>query len=319
MSSRTSFLVGLSLASAATLALAGCSATASDSSDAAGSSDTVAIVASTNVYGDLAAQVGGDLVSVTSIIDSPDKDPHEYEADARTQLALSKAQIVIENGGGYDDFVDTMLSASDNSDATVLNAVDISGYDTEPAEGEFNEHVWYDFPTVEKVVDEIAAELGSIDSANADTYTANAATLKTSIDALEAKEAELKTSYAGAGVAITEPVPLYVLDAIGLVNETPDEFSEAIEEDTDVAPTVLEETLALFSDKKVSLLAYNEQTTGAQTEAVLDAAKSASIAVVPVTETLPDGSDYITWMTANLDAIGEALASVDATAAPATK
>ncbi len=292
---------------AATLALAGCSSSPSSSSSPS-ASGPIAVVASTNVWGDIASTIGGDHVKVTSIIDDPDKDPHEYEADAQNQLSLSRAAIVIENGGGYDDFMDTMLKAAKNTSAVTLNAVDISGKKASGGD-ELNEHVWYDFPTVEKVIDKIEDAYAKIDAKDADDFSSNADQLKGKIDALEQKEADLKSSYAGDGVSITEPVPLYMLDAIGLDNKTPEDFSEAIENDTDVAPTVLQQTLALYSDHEVKLLAYNEQTTGPQTQAVLDAAKQNGIAVVPVTETLPKGKDYVTWMTDNLDAIATALAS----------
>ena len=98
------------------------------------------MVASTNVYGDIVKTIGGPAVAVTSIIDNPEKDPHEYEADARTQLALSKAQLVIENGGGYDDFMDTMVKSA-RAKPTVINVADVSGRNQHPADGEFNEHL----------------------------------------------------------------------------------------------------------------------------------------------------------------------------------
>lgn len=318
----------LSCAAVAAAALAGCSGTPGDSSSSAtdastdatsagsgaassdgsasSSSDPIRVVASTNVWGDLAAAVGGDAVTVTSIIDDPDRDPHEYEADARNQLALSDADVVIENGGGYDDFMDTMLGASDNAGAVVINAVEVSGKEAAGGE-ELNEHVWYDFPTVQAVIDDIESSYAQLDPDAASTFSANAEDLRSRIDALITREGELERTYAGESVAITEPVPLYLLEAIGLVNATPDAFSEAIEEDTDVAPAVLQETLALFSSKAVSLLAYNEQTTGPQTEAVLAAANENGIPVVPVTETLPSGTDYVGWMSDNLDAIAAAL------------
>lgn len=293
--------------------LAACSSGSSEGSsgsDAGGASDggtgRTTVVASTNVWGDIASVVGGDHVEVTSLISNPDADPHEYEASTRNQLALSKAAVVLENGGGYDDFMERMLTSAKNTSATVLNAVDISGLTATDGE-ELNEHVWYDFPTVQKVVDAIAQALGKADAAHADTFTANATALKAEIDALIGTEAELKTAHAGKGVAITEPVPLYMLDAIGLVNRTPAEFSEAIEEGNDVPADVLRETVALFDDKAVDLLAYNEQTSGPQTEAVLKAAQDNGIPEVGVTETLPKGKDYLTWMQANLDAIGGAL------------
>lgn len=294
-------------AAALLLGLTACSGSAGPAapaaSDAAG---TVTVVASTNVYGDIVKTIGGDAVEVTSIIDDPSQDPHEYTANARTQLALSKAQLVVENGGGYDDFVATMLSAT-TAKPRVLNVADVSGYDQEPAEGEFNEHLWYDFPTMVKLTDQVQQDLAAIAPDRAETFRTNAAAFTTKLQGLEKSEETLASEHRGTGVAITEPVPLYLLDASGMVNRTPEEFSEAIEEGSDVPPAVLQETVALFSDKKVGLLAYNEQTTGPQTEAVLAAAKSAGVPVVGMTETLPAGLDYVGWMQRNLDAVGGAL------------
>jgi zinc/manganese transport system substrate-binding protein len=285
------------------------SATSGSSASSGATGAPIPIVASTNVYGDIASQIGGSAVAVTSIIDDPDKDPHEYQADAQNQLALSKARIVIENGGGYDDFVDTMLSSANNSSATVLNAANISGIDQKPADGEFNEHVWYDMPTVSKVVDQLTDALKTADPADAAIFTANAAAFQAKLDTIEATEAATKAESAGKGAAITEPVPLYMLTAMGLTNKTPEAFSEAIEEGTDVAPDVLSQTLALFSSNSVDVLAYNSQTSGPQTEAVLTAAKAAGVPVVPVTETLPAGDDFISWMTGNVNAITAAVSS----------
>ncbi|MEO6115128.1 MAG: zinc ABC transporter substrate-binding protein, partial [Pseudolysinimonas sp.] len=136
-------LVALATAAAVGIALAGCSGSAYD--PPAG----IQVVASTNVYGSLASTIGGAQATVTSIIDDPAKDPHEYQADARTQLAVSRAQVVIENGGGYDDFVDTMVAASPNTRVELINAVKLSGYDSSAAG--FNEHMFYDYATMGKV------------------------------------------------------------------------------------------------------------------------------------------------------------------------
>ena len=275
-----------------------------------GASKVVSVVASTDVWGDVVKQVAGDLagtkVQITSIITDPDADPHSYEANTQNQLALSKASLVVENGGGYDDFVDTMLKTANNSSVTVLDAVDISGKKAAGGE-ELNEHVWYDFPTVQKVATRIEAALEKADPDDAGTFQSNLSAFDQKLTAMEGTESKIKAAHAGAGVAITEPVPLYMLEASGLKNLTPGDFSEAIEEGTDVSPAVLKQTEDLFTDKKVKLLAYNEQTSGPETEAVLKAAKSNDIAVVPVTETLPAGTDYLTWMQGNLAAIEKAL------------
>lgn len=275
-------------------------------SSPAGASAPVGVVASTNVYGDIAKTVGGSEVRVTSIINNPDKDPHEYQADAQTRLALSKAQLVIENGGGYDDFVDAMLESA-SSMPTVINVADLSGRNRQPAGAEFNEHVWYDFTTVKKLTTQLATDLSAAAPAQAATIKANAEAFNSRLTKLQQQEAAIKAEHAGDPVAITEPVPLYLLQAAGMVNKTPGKFSEAIEEDTDAPPAILKQTEDLFDKHQVRLLAYNEQTTGPQTEAVLAAAKRNNIPVVPVTETLPAGQTYVSWMQANLDAVSAAL------------
>ncbi|MEW2134705.1 metal ABC transporter solute-binding protein, Zn/Mn family [Streptomyces sp. NPDC005435] len=310
MSTFSSRHVTLLVAGASLALVAGCGNSSDTKSDGKGTtapegSSKVTVVASTNVYGDIAQQIGGDKVDVTSIISDPAQDPHSYEASTQNQLALSKAKLVIENGGGYDDFIDRMLKSSKSS-AEVINAVDVSGK-TAPKGGELNEHVWYDFPTTAKIADRIAASLGKADPTDAAAFTGNAKAFKAKLQPLEAKEAQIKKAHAGDGIAITEPVPLYLTGASGLVNRTPEDFSEAIEEGDDVSPKVLHDTLALFTGKKVEALVYNEQTSGPETEKVKAAAKEAGIAIVPVTETLPRGMDYVGWMTSNVDALAHAL------------
>jgi zinc/manganese transport system substrate-binding protein len=307
------------LATASVLAaagLAGCAAGPTADDDG-----RVSIVASTNVYGDIAAQIAGDAADVTSIITSAAQDPHSYEASAQDQLAIADADLVIHNGGGYDSFIDTLLDASGNDDVEVLDAVEISGLapeddDHADEEGDdhghiegFNEHVWYSFHSIEAVAHEIAEHLGDLDTANAATYDANYAEFAAGLEALEERAQELHDGFEGTGVAVTEPVPAYLLAELGLDDLTPEEFSEAIEEGADVPPLALDDTLQLIADGAVALVAYNEQTAGAETERVRAAAEAAGIPVVSFTETLPDGADYLSWMTDNLEAVASALSS----------
>lgn len=315
----------------AALALAGCATTAAQPSASTG----VKIVASTNVYGDIAKQIGGEHVDVISIIDSPDKDPHDYAATPRDQLAVSEAALVIENGGHYDEYIDRLLSTADNAGVVVLNAVDISGledHSTETpeaseasatdeaahddaahddhgvaAEASFNEHVWYDVTTMGLVGARIATELSTLDPANAAVYEANAASFATAIDGLKAKEASMHTTMDGRGVAVTEPVPLYLLQSLGFSNMTPEAFTAAVELGTDASPQVLAETKALLSSGAVQLLVYNEQTAGPQTDALMAEATAMNVPMIGVTETLPAGQTYIAWMDGYLDAINSAL------------
>jgi len=270
----------------AALALAGCATTPTTDDG------TVKVVASTNVYGSITSALGGDLVTVTSLIDSAAQDPHSFEASAQNQLAIAKADLVIENGGGYDDFVDTLLDASSTT-AVVINAADVVNL----PEGT-NEHLWYSFSDIQTVATTIADQLSALDAANAETYAANLADFTGQVSALADQVAGLGD---GKTAAITEPVPLYLLEQAGFENATPDEFSEAIEEGTDVPPAVLAETLDGIGS--VALLAYNSQTASPETEQVRAAAEKAGVPVVEFTETLPDGEDYISWMTSNVAAL----------------
>ncbi|GAA0295318.1 metal ABC transporter solute-binding protein, Zn/Mn family [Kineococcus aurantiacus] len=308
MPSRRSCLA-LVTALSATLALGACgdgdSAATPGGAGASSGSGTLSVVASTNVYGSIARSIAGDAATVTSIIDDPSADPHSYEANTRTQLELSRATVVIENGGGYDDFVDTMLDAA-GSDPTVLNAVDVSGLQG-PEGSEFNEHVWYDTATVRKVAQQLEQALAEAAPDDAATFAANLETFEAGLDTLDQRIEAARATTQGLPVAITEPVPGYLLEALGTTDATPEEFSEAVEEETDVPVDVLQQTLALFTDHRVRALVYNEQTTSAQTEQVLQAARDNGIPQVPVTETLPEGEDYTTWMTGNVDAIATAL------------
>lgn len=266
----------------------------------------IPVVASTDVYGDIVERIGADRVDVVSIISDPAQDPHSYEASTRTQLELSKAKVVVENGGGYDDFIDRMLRSSDNSSADVINAVDVSGK-AAPAGGQLNEHVWYDLPTMGRLADRIAAALARVEPADTDTFRENAKEFRDELANLRARTDRIKAEHAGTPVAVTEPVPLYLTEACGLVNRTPAAFSEAVEEGDEVSPRTLRETLALFTGGNVEALVHNDQTAGPQTEKVKKAAEDHRIPVVSVTETLPAGQDYIGWMTANVDALHGAL------------
>ncbi|MCU1425367.1 MAG: transporter substrate-binding protein [Microbacteriaceae bacterium] len=309
------------------VALSGCAATPDDAA-----SPGLSVVTSTNVYGSIAESIGGDLVTVTSIITSAAQDPHSYEASAQDRLALSKADLVIENGGGYDPFIDTLLGEA--SDTPVLIATEVSGLldaaggehehdahsDAESGDSEagsaqdghdhiegFNEHVWYSPHGMLHVAHELAQQLGELDPHNAAAFEANYELFAADIAAIEAKAEAMHPVTASRGVAVPEPVPVFLLAAAGPTNETPAEFSEAIEEGTDVAPAALRETLALFGSGSVALLAYNGQTASPETERVRARAEENGVPVVEFTETMPEGADYVGWMTDNIGTISQAL------------
>lgn len=324
------------LVAAASLALAGCAGTSSPA--ASGSDDgKISVVASTNVYGSLAAEVGGDAVEVTSIVTSLAQDPHSYEASARDQLTVSQADLVIENGGGYDSFLDGLIESS-GSTAPVLTAVEFS-HDFPGAEGHddhadehaadedaaddhdhghdheghdhiegFNEHVWYDPHTIAHLVEDIAHELGELDAANADTFEANAQALIERIDGLETSLDTIAAAHQGEKIFVTEPVPLYLAAAAGLDNATPAAFSEAVEEGQDVPPATLLEAQQILRSGDVRIVIVNAQTGGAETTEITTLAGELNIPVLEFTELMPDGLDYVGWMQQNIDEISGALA-----------
>lgn len=267
--------------------------------------DRIDVVSSLAVWGDVAERIGGDAVNVTSIIDSPDKDPHEYEATSRDQLTLSKAQVVIENGGGFDDFVTRMLDSSSPDDVNLLSVADITkvGQDDE----ERNEHFWYSHTATKEVAAEVKAELTRLMPDKADMFATNFSDFDKEMDAMIARTSDLSDRHSGAPIGITEPLAYYLEQAIGLENRTDSRLSEAMEEGDDVSPGLMLATLKLYESSAVDALVYKEQRVGAQNEQILDAAESNGIPVVYVQEAFQPGDDYVTWMNGILDDFETAL------------
>jgi ABC-type Zn uptake system ZnuABC Zn-binding protein ZnuA len=301
------------------LALTACAPTAGSSRGTA-NDGVIDVVASTSVYGDIVTSIGGDKVRVSSIINRTSQDPHSYEVSTQDKLVVSKAELVVENGGGYDTFIDTLATETGLDHGNVINAVDASGLTTEsPAAATpdssghthehagLNEHVWYSLPAMSRLAEAVADKLGSLEPASAETFRANAAAFKASLGRLETRLGAIKSSEGHVPVAVTEPVPLYLLEDAGLENETPAEYMAAIEEDADVPPAVLKATVGLVSSRGVRLLAYNTQTEGPQTAVLKKAAETAGVPVVDFSETLPAGQSYVQWMSANVESISKAL------------
>ncbi len=291
--------LGLGALAVSALALSGCAAPVSNSTD----DGVLKVVASTSVYGNIAEQIAGGRAEVVSIVSSAAQDPHSYEASAQDQLTISQADLIIENGGGYDPFIDTLIAGS-GSTAVVINASEVSGL----IEGG-NEHVWYSLSDVTKVAGTIAAELSELDSANAEEYNANYDAFAAEIAELQEQATAVRATAAGGIAAVTELIAVYLLEEIGLVNETPADFTEAIEEGADVSPSALQAVLTLIASGRVVVLAYNSQTESPETERVREAAEAAGVPVVSFLETLPEGSDYVSWQKANLEALAAALGS----------
>lgn len=304
-------------AAALTLTLAACG----DAGPAA-EDGKISVVASTNVWGSVAEAVGGDRVNVNSLIADTAGDPHAHPDKPEDATAIARADLAVYNGGGYDEFF-TKLVDSAGGDARTIDAFELSGKaaeeehaeepagEEEHAHGAVNEHVWYDLPTVRKVADTIADELGAIDPDGKDTFVANAESFGIELDTITAKAERIGQANPGAKVVATEPVAHYLLEAAGLTDATPPEFSEAIEEETDPPVSVVAETTGLLTGKQVAALINNSQTETPVTNRLKDAASGAGVPVVDVTETLPAGvTGYVGWMTEQVDALAGALNTV---------
>ncbi|GLY68538.1 metal ABC transporter solute-binding protein, Zn/Mn family [Amycolatopsis taiwanensis] len=260
----------------------------------------IGVVTSTDVWGSVVSAVGGDQVSVTSIIHDPSADPHSYETTPGDVVATGQAELTLGNGGGYDDFFTKLTEQAPN--ARKLVAVDIAGT------GEDNEHVWYSFTGVNKVADQVAAQLGQLRPEAAQTFTANANAFKEKVDALGTKAAGIGANHPDAKVLMTEPVPQYLVETAKLTDATPEAFSHAIENETDVPPATLAEVNQLISGKQIQVVLNNEQTVTPTTTQVVNEARQAGLPVVGVTETLPAGAaDYLSWMTGQVDALAGAV------------
>ncbi|AXB45633.1 metal ABC transporter solute-binding protein, Zn/Mn family [Amycolatopsis albispora] len=176
------------------------------------------------------------------------------------------------------------------------------------AHGEVNEHVWYDLPTVGKVADQVATQLGELQPADAATFTANATQFKGKLDELIKQAEQIGTTHPDRKVVATEPIAHYLLDTAKVADATPPEFAKAIEEESEVPAAAQDAMNQLVTGKQVNAVINNAQTTTPVTEQLVNTAKGAGVPVVDVTETLPAGvTDYIAWMTQEVNDLAAAL------------
>ena len=315
----------LALTAVTALLLSGCAATA-PSPEVAEPTEApftgLTVVASTNVWGDVAKSVGGDRVEVVSIIESFSQDPHSYEASARDQLAVNDADLVIANGGGYDSFMDALAAAAgqdniifaylpdelaeEDADAKEDDGHD-HDHDHDHDHSEGNEHVWYDFHVVEDFANRLAAQLASLDPEYSADYSDNLVEFLDQIEILEDRVAQVSATASGAKVISSEPVADYLLIELGLENITPSGFSEAIEEERDVSPKDLLEMQNLLKSGAVSLFVVNPQTGSVQVDGLQKIAQENQTPIVELSELLPPNTRYFEWMDANITLLEAAL------------
>lgn len=284
------------------LSLLGTAALASCLAAGSAAADPIKVVASENFYGDLAQQIGGANVEVTSILTNPDQDPHLFEASASTARNLASAKVVIVNGADYDPWMEKLLSANKapgRKEIVVAKLVHKKSGD--------NPHLWYDPATIQAFAKVFAAELSSVDPAHKAAYAHGAGRLAESLKPLEAKLAEMKEKYAGQPVTASEPVFGYMAQAIGLKMRN-ERFQLAVMNDTEPSASDIAAFENDLKNHKVKVMLYNSQASDSAVQRLVGIARQYNVPVVGVTETKPARENYQEWMLDQLNALDRALA-----------
>jgi zinc/manganese transport system substrate-binding protein len=262
----------------------------------------IPVVAAENFYGDLARQIGGDRVTVISILSNPQQDPHLFEVSPSVVRALAGAQIVLYNGAGYDPWMDNLLKVTPKAGRVVLVAAQIVA--AKPGD---NPHLWYDAKTMPAVAAALTAKLSAVDPAHAADYAARLQAFLASLRPLDEKIAALRASYGGVSVTATEPVFGSMAAALHLtmLNQ---HFQLAVMNNTEPSAAdfaAFERSLRMHS---VRVLFYNKQASDNLVRHLVDLARASNIPVVGVTETCPPGLSYQDWMLDELEQTETALA-----------
>jgi zinc/manganese transport system substrate-binding protein len=274
------------------------------------SAGTIVAVGAENQYADVLSQVGGKYVTVSAVMSNPSTDPHTFEASPRVAQEVGAAQLVVQNGLGYDRFMTTIEDAAPSSSRKVITVQNLLGLPDSTA----NPHLWYKPGTMTVVANAIAADLAAIQPAHASYFKANAAAFGSSLAAWTNALAAFKAKYPNTPVATTEPVADYMLEAAGAGNLTPFAFQLDVMNGTDPSAQDVAAERSLFTQHKVRVLVYNQQVTDSLTESFISLAHTNGVPVVGVYETMPTpGYDYQSWMLAEVHALTEAVANKTST------
>jgi zinc/manganese transport system substrate-binding protein len=304
---RYRFLAAVVPLGVALLASACSSSSPSSASGSSGSSGSkIVAVGAENEYADVLAQVGGKYVQASAIMSNPNTDPHTFEASASVARTVSAAQLVVQNGVGYDTFMNTIENAAPSSSRKVITVQNLLGLPTDTP----NPHLWYKPVTMPAVADAVAADLAALQPSHASYFKANAAAFISSLTAWNNAIAAFKAKYANTPVATTEPVADYMLQAVGADNMTPWALQADIMNGTDPSAQDVATQRSLFTQHKVKVFLYNQQVTDSLTESFITLAQQNGIPVVGVYETMPvPGYDYQSWMLAEVQALQKAVTS----------
>ena len=269
---------------------------------AAAADGKIALVAAENFYGNVAQQIGGARVSVTSILNSPDQDPHLFEVSPSVVRQIAAARIVVYNGADYDPWMRQLLRVTPKSGRVVINAADL----VDKQAGD-NPHIWYDPATMPAVARALAAAFTAADPAHNDDYAARLKNFLASLDPLNEKIAAIRGKYAGVAVTASEPVFGYMAAALKLKMRN-ERFQLAVMNDTEPSARDVAAFEQDLRTHQVRVLFYNKQASDKLIQRLVDLARASNIPVVGVTETCPPGMSYQDWMMSELDDTEKALA-----------
>jgi zinc/manganese transport system substrate-binding protein len=258
-----------------------------------------------NEYANVLSQIGGRYVEVSSILNNPNTDPHTFEASTRVAEDISGAQLIVQNGVGYDTFMNDIEAASTNPRRKVIVVQHVLQLpDSTP-----NPHLWYNPTTMPAVARVMAADLAQIEPVHASYFKARMKAFTASLKPWFNAIAAFKAKYAGTAVATTEPVADYLLSAMGMRNLTPFIFQADIMNGVDPSPQDISLEHGFFTAHKVKVFCYNQQVVDSLTTSIRQTAQSAHVPLVGVYETMPTpGYDYQSWMVAEVAAITAAVA-----------
>ena len=288
-----------------------------------GQTGAIQVATSTNVWASVVEILGGEWVEVTAIISDPMQDPHSYEASARDQLTLSEAELVIANGGGYDEFVGQLVSALDGEriflelvegEHSHLGEEDSHDEEEHSQDEEShdhdhgNEHIWYDIHAVEEASEMIVEAITELRPESFDQVNQNFDFFMAELENLEIRLEALREKALGLGFIATEGVGNLLLEEAGFVNQTPDALADAIEEEREVPAAALKQAQDLIAGKVVSLVVVNEQQLDQVSELLVESANASDVPVVQLSELISEPEmDYLDWMASILDHLQEAI------------
>jgi zinc/manganese transport system substrate-binding protein len=262
----------------------------------------IAVVAAENFYGDVAKQIGGDRVAVTSIMNSPDQDPHLFETTPGIVRQIADAQIVIYNGADYDPWMDKLLKAASKPGRKAINAAEL----VHKKAGD-NPHLWYEPTVMPAVAKAVAAALTAADPAGKDEYAVKLSTFLASLKPISDKIAAIRAKYAGTPVTASEPVFGYMAQALGLTMRN-ERFQLSIQNDTEPSARDVAAFEQDLKNRRVRVMFYNKQASNKAVLRLVDLARKAKVPVIGVTETMPPGMSYQDWVLTQLNDTEKALA-----------